>query len=105
MFWRYGRIAVIVLVAVLTLGIFFGRPAIAHAAGVDPESQFVFNTFAFLIWGALVMWMCAGFTMLESGSVRTKNASMICLKNIGLYSIAGPGLLLHRLQPHVRRRG
>ena len=35
------------------------------------------------------MWMCAGFTMLEAGSVRTKNASMICLKNIGLYSIAG----------------
>ena len=35
------------------------------------------------------MWMCAGFTMLESGSVRTKNASMICLKNIGLYSVAG----------------
>ena len=35
------------------------------------------------------MWMCAGFTMLESGSVRTKNASMICMKNIGLYSIAG----------------
>ena len=37
----------------------------------------------------LVMWMCAGFTMLESGSVRTKNASVICLKNIGLYAIAG----------------
>ena len=53
------------------------------------ESQFVLNTFSFLIWGALVMWMCAGFTMLESGSVRTKNASVICLKNIGLYSIAG----------------
>ena len=35
------------------------------------------------------MWMCAGFTMLESGSVRTKNASVICLKNIGLYSVAG----------------
>ena len=35
------------------------------------------------------MWMCAGFTMLESGSVRTKNASVICLKNIGLYAIAG----------------
>ena len=34
------------------------------------------------------MWMCAGFTMLEAGSVRTKNASVICLKNIGLYSIA-----------------
>jgi Amt family ammonium transporter len=35
------------------------------------------------------MWMCAGFTMLEAGSVRSKNASMICLKNIGLYAIAG----------------
>ena len=35
------------------------------------------------------MWMCAGFTMLEAGSVRTKNSSVICLKNIGLYSIAG----------------
>ena len=35
------------------------------------------------------MWMAAGFTMLESGSVRTKNASVICLKNIGLYAIAG----------------
>ncbi len=71
-----------------SLAIFLARPAVAHAAGVDAESAFVFNTFAFLIWGVLVMWMCAGFTMLESGSVRTKNASMICLKNIGLYSIA-----------------
>ena len=60
----------------------------AHAA-VSEESQFIFNTFSFLVWGALVMWMCAGFTMLESGSVRTKNASVICLKNIGLYAIAG----------------
>jgi len=49
----------------------------------------VFNTFSFMVWGAMVMWMCAGFTMLESGSVRTKNASVICMKNIGLYSIAG----------------
>ena len=58
-------------------------------AAPDGETQFVLNSFAFLIWGALVMWMCAGFTMLESGSVRTKNASVICLKNIGLYAIAG----------------
>ena len=61
----------------------------AAQAAVDGEILFVFNTFSFLIWGAMVMWMCAGFTMLESGSVRTKNASMICMKNIGLYSIAG----------------
>ena len=58
-------------------------------AAVDDMNRFVFNTFSFLIWGGLVMWMAAGFTMLESGSVRTKNASVICLKNIGLYAIAG----------------
>ena len=58
-------------------------------AAVDGELQFVLNTFSFLFWGALVMWMCAGFTMLEAGSVRTKNCSVICLKNVGLYSIAG----------------
>ena len=65
-------------------------PAVAsaqEAAGQD--TAFVLNTFSFLVWGALVMWMCAGFTMLESGSVRSKNASVICLKNIGLYAIAG----------------
>ena len=72
-------------VAVLTASFL---PTAAYAA-VESETQFVLSTFSFLIWGALVMWMCAGFTMLESGSVRTKNASVICLKNIGLYSIAG----------------
>ena len=72
----------------LLLGGLFCVPSVAHAA-VEGETQFVFNTFLFIMFGILVMWMCAGFTMLESGSVRTKNASMICLKNIGLYSIAG----------------
>ena len=62
---------------------------LAARAAIDGETQFVLNSFSFLVWGALVMWMCAGFTMLEAGSVRTKNASVICLKNIGLYSIAG----------------
>ena len=55
---------------------------------MERETQFILDTFSFLVWGGLVMWMCAGFTMLEAGSVRTKNASVICLKNIGLYSIA-----------------
>ena len=77
-----ARTALAVLVVLLC------APAGAHAAGSD-INQFVFNTFSFLIWGGLVMWMAAGFTMLESGSVRTKNASVICLKNIGLYAIAG----------------
>ena len=53
------------------------------------ETKFVLNSFAFLFWGVLVFWMCAGFTMLEAGSVRTKNASVVCLKNVGLYTIAG----------------
>ena len=64
-------------------------PRVAAAQDAVADTAFVLNTFSFLIWGALVMWMCAGFTMLESGSVRSKNASVICLKNIGLYSIAG----------------
>ena len=74
--------------ALLILGLLFGGASFAYAA-VDEETLFVFNTFSFLVWGALVMWMAAGFTMLEAGSVRTKNASVICLKNLGLYSIAG----------------
>ncbi len=72
----------------LALGLLLFRTTAVYAAP-DDETVFVLNTFAFLLWGALVMWMAAGFTMLEAGSVRTKNASMICLKNIGLYSIAG----------------
>ena len=83
------RRIIIAVAATATLGILLARPAVAQAQGVDAETGYVLNTFAFLVWGALVMWMSAGFTMLESGSVRTKNASMICLKNIGLYSIAG----------------
>ena len=58
-------------------------------SGVPLETQFVLNTFSFLIHGALVMWMAAGFAMLESGLVRSKNTAAICLKNISLYSVAG----------------
>ena len=53
------------------------------------NDAFVFNTLLFLLGGFLVMWMAAGFAMLESGFVRTKNVSMQCLKNISLYSVAG----------------
>lgn len=59
------------------------------AAEVSEETAFVFNTLLFLIGGFLVMWMAAGFAMLEVGFVRTKHASVICMKNIGLYSFAG----------------
>ena len=53
------------------------------------ETQFVLNSFSFLLWGVLVIWMSAGFTMLESGSVRSTNASVICLKNMGVLAITG----------------
>lgn len=56
---------------------------------VSPELQFVLNTFSFLVSGVLVMWMAAGFAMLEAGMVRTKNVSTILLKNVSLFSIAG----------------
>ncbi len=82
------RLVLVAAIALLTVGAFLAKTGTAHAA-TDDETQFILNTFMFLVWGALVMWMCAGFTMLESGAVRTKNASMICLKNIGLYAIAG----------------
>ena len=52
------------------------------------ELSYALDTFYFLVCGALVMWMAAGFTMLESGLVRAKNTAEILTKNIGLYSIA-----------------
>ena len=56
---------------------------------VTPEVGFVLNTLLFLMGGFLVMWMAAGFCMLESGLVTSKSVSVICAKNIGLYAIAG----------------
>jgi ammonium transporter, Amt family len=56
---------------------------------VSAEVSFIFNTLLFLICGFLVMFMAAGFAMLESGMVTSKSVSVICAKNIGLFSIAG----------------
>ena len=52
------------------------------------------NTFYFLISGLLVMWMAAGFTMLEAGSIRSKNVTEILIKNVALYSVASIGFLV-----------
>ncbi len=52
------------------------------------ELQYAIDTFYFLVCGALVMWMAAGFSMLESGLVRSKNTAEILTKNVTLYSIA-----------------
>ena len=68
----------------------WAAPAATPAAEmVSPGTAYILNTLLFLIGGFLVMWMAAGFAMLEAGLVRSKNVSMQCLKNIVLYSIAG----------------
>ncbi|MFK7975377.1 MAG: ammonium transporter [Halioglobus sp.] len=52
------------------------------------ELQYALDTFYFLVCGALVMWMAAGFAMLEAGLVRSKNTTEILLKNVALYAVA-----------------
>lgn len=52
------------------------------------ELQYAFDTFYFLMCGVLVLWMAAGFTMLEAGMVRAKNTAEILTKNVALFSIA-----------------
>jgi len=58
------------------------------------ELKFSLDTFYFLMSGILVMWMAAGFAMLEAGLVRSKNTTEILTKNIALYSIACTMFLL-----------
>lgn len=55
----------------------------------EANTNYIFGTLLFLLGGFLVMWMAAGFAMLEAGMVRSKNVSMQCLKNISLYAVAG----------------
>ena len=50
--------------------------------------QYAMDTFYFLVCGALVMWMAAGFTMLESGLVRAKNTTEILTKNVSLFAVS-----------------
>ena len=73
----------------LIFGIVFVVMSGSANAEVSAETAYVFNTFSFLVHGFLVMFMALGFTCLEAGLVRSKNTTAICLKNIGLYSLAG----------------
>jgi Amt family ammonium transporter len=58
------------------------------------ELQYAMDTFYFLVCGALVMWMAAGFAMLEAGLVRSKNTAEILTKNVTLFAIACTGYLV-----------
>jgi ammonium transporter, Amt family len=65
-------------------------PAAAQdVAGVSPEGQYVLNTLSFLMHGFLVVWMAAGFAMLEAGLVRKRSVGTQLLKNVALYALAG----------------
>ncbi|SNY90580.1 ammonium transporter (TC 1.A.11) [Cohaesibacter sp. ES.047] len=89
-------LALLVGAAAFVAGPALAQDAAAPAAEVAAatgeaasHTQYILNTLLFLIGGFLVMWMAAGFAMLEAGLVRTKNVSMQSLKNIALYSVAG----------------
>ncbi|WP_434353095.1 ammonium transporter [Psychrobacter sp. HD31] len=62
------------------------------------ELQYAIDTFYFLVCGALVMWMAAGFAMLEAGLVRSKNTTEILTKNVALFAIACTMYLLFGYQ-------
>lgn len=90
--------SVFALCTILIAGCFAALPAMAQTADiaaltpampVPAESVYIFNTLLFLIGGFLVMFMAAGFSMLEVGLVRTTSATTILAKNVMLYAIAG----------------
>ena len=66
-------------------GMAFGATGTAEPSG---HVQYLFTNFLLFASAALVMWMAAGFCMLESGIVRAKSSAIICLKNIMLYAVA-----------------
>ncbi len=78
-----------VLLTFLSCAFLISSPALAQ--NIDPLVQIpvIFNTLLFLIGGFLVMFMAAGFAMLEAGLVRSASVGTILTKNIALYSIAG----------------
>ena len=74
-----------------------GLPTVAVAAP-DPETAYIFNSLSFLMHGFLVMFMAAGFCMLEAGLVRSKNVTVQVTKNIGPVCSCGADLLAGGLQ-------
>ncbi|NBC19486.1 MAG: ammonium transporter [Alphaproteobacteria bacterium] len=87
-----GRLAAMASAAIVSAGMAHGQEATVEerlAALEGSASGYVDNSYLFLISGLVVMFMAAGFCMLESGLVRSKNAAMQSTKNIALFSVAG----------------
>ncbi len=80
--------SLIPLVAVAALLPTLGFAQEADVTPPNGEIGYIFTTFMFLVTGFLVMWMGAGFSMLEAGLVRQKNVTMQLMKNIALFAIA-----------------
>lgn len=80
----------LIAAAIVAAGVFAPTAALAQeAAPASETSVILFNTLFFLFCGMIVMFMSAGFCMLEAGLVRARNAAAICLKNIATYAVAG----------------
>lgn len=87
--------------SLLAVGAMAASPVLAQEAGaavggtgLPADGIWIMNTLLFLMGGFLVMFMAAGFCMLEVGLVRSKNVSMQCTKNIALFSLASIGYYL-----------
>lgn len=77
----------------MLLGLLVAAPVLAES-GVPEETAFLLSTLFALVCGVLVMFMAAGFAMLEAGMVRSKSVAVICAKNIALYALAGVAFYL-----------
>ena len=85
-----SRAVYIVLMALCVAGpVCAAQTPYTNISPASESAEFIFNTMLFLVCGMVVMFMAAGFCMLETGLVRAKNAATICLKNISLFAIAG----------------
>ena len=81
------------VIGIALLAVLFAGPAAAQQAS-SGVSSFVMNTLFIVFCGVLVMWMTAGFAMVEAGYVREKNVVNQCAKNIGLFAIASTAFVI-----------
>ena len=84
-----GRAAMLTVITLTSAGLTFTGTAKAEDAAPAAETAYIFNSLSFLMHGFLVMFMAAGFCLLEAGLVRKRSVATQLLKNVALYSLAG----------------